>query len=348
MRFGKSEKNLAIDFGTSTTLIYEQGKGIVSREQTVVAVDRYTGKIVKYGEEAHKMLGRTPADIIAIHPVSGGVVSDYEMAALYLKEMVSGVSSVTFMKPCVLVVVPSCITGVEERATIDACIEAGARRVYLMERAVAIAVGHGYDISKPNGHMIIDIGGGCTEVSVVSAGGVVRSECIKFGGKAFDEAIVKYIRHTHKVDIGLNTAEELKRSIGSLITRPGIEDEVVKGRSITDGSPTSLTISSNELIKAFYEPMNRILELVHSVLETLPPELSGDLQENGIIMAGGGSLLYGMDKLLEKSTSIRCTVVDDAVSCAAFGAGKMLEHLDDMQDNMKNFYRRRQLKNTVY
>lgn len=338
------ERDIAVDMGTSSTLVFEQGKGVVLREPTVVAVDKYSGKILKVGQEAQKMLGRTPANIVAIHPISAGVISDYEMVAQMLKTLVGSITSFSLFKPCILACVPSSITGVEERAVIDAAIEAGARKVYLLETAVATALGAGIDISKPDGHMIIDIGGGTTEVAVVSVGGVVECESIKTAGISFDEAIVKYIRHKHNMLIGLSAAEELKRSIGCVIQRPDVGIEEVKGRSLTNGLPKTVTIDSNELIEAFVEPMNRILEAIHVVLERTPPQLVGDLDKNGIVMSGGGSLIYGIDRLIERSTGIRTVVVDDAVSCAAYGLGKMLKHLDDMQDGMMNFYRKRQLK----
>jgi len=338
------ERDIAVDMGTSSTLLFEQGKGVVSREPTVVAVDKFSGKILKVGQDAQKMLGRTPANIVAIHPISNGVISDYEMAAQMLRELVSRITSFSLFKPCVLACVPSSISGVEERAMIDAAIEAGARKVYLLETAVATALGAGVDISKADGHMIIDIGGGTTEIAIISAGGVVECESIKVAGVSFDEAIVKYVRRKHNMLIGLSAAEELKRSIGCVLQRPDMGIEEVKGRNLANGLPKTVSISANELIEAFVEPMNRILDAIHSVLERTPPQLVGDLDKNGIIMSGGGSLIYGMDRLIERSTGIRTIVVDDAISCAAYGAGKMLKHLDDMQDGMMNFYRMRQLK----
>ncbi len=338
------EKDIAIDMGTSSTLIFEQGKGVVSREPTVVAVDKFSGKILKVGQEAQKMLGRTPANIVAIKPVNNGVISDYEMTAQMLRELISRITTVSLFKPCILACVPSSINGVEERAVIDAAIEAGARKVYLLETAVATALSAGVDISKADGHMVIDIGGGTTEVAVISAGGVAECESIKVAGASFDEAIVRYVRNKYNVRIGLSTAEEIKRSIGCIIQRPDSGIEEVKGQNLTNGLPKTIELNSTELIEAFVEPMNRILEAVHAVLERTQPQLVGDLDKNGIIMSGGGSLIYGIDRLIERSTGIRTVVVDDAVSCAAYGAGKMLMHLDDMQDGMMNFYRKRQLK----
>lgn len=339
-----AERDIAVDMGTSSTLVFEQGKGVVLREPTVVAVDKFNGKILKVGQDAQKMLGRTPANIVAIHPISAGVISDYEMTAQMQRELVGRITSFSFLKPRLLACVPSSITGVEERAVIDAAIEAGARKVYLLETAVATALGAGVDISKADGHMIIDIGGGTTEVAIISVGGVVECESIKIAGASFDEAIVKYIRRKHNMLIGLGAAEELKRSIGCVIQRPDVGIEEVKGRSLTNGLPKTVNVSSNELIEAFVEPMNRILDAIHNVLERTPPQLVGDLDKNGIIMSGGGSLIYGIDRLIERSTGMRTVVVEDPISCAAYGAGKMLKRLDSMQDGMMNFYRKRQLK----
>ncbi len=338
------ERDIAVDMGTSSTMLFEQGKGVVSREPTVVAVDKFSGKILKVGQDAQKMLGRTPANIVDIHPICNGVISDYEMASQMLRELVNRITSFSFFKPRILCCVPSSITGVEERAVIDAAIEAGARKVYLLETAVATALGAGVDISKPDGHMIIDIGGGTTDIAVVSAGGVVECESVKVAGSSFDEAIVKYIRRKYNMLVGITAAEELKRNIGCLIQHPDIGVEEIKGRNLANGRPKTVEISANELIEAFVEPMNSILEAIHAVLERTPPQLIGDLDKNGIIMSGGGSLIYGIDRLIERSTEIRTVVVDDAISCAAYGAGKMLKYLDDMQDGMMNFYRRRQLK----
>ena len=226
------ERDIAVDMGTSSTLLFEQGKGVVSREPTVVAVDKLSGKILKVGQDAQKMLGRTPANIVAIHPISSGVISDYEMAAQMLRELVSRITSFSLFKPCVLACVPSSISGVEERAMIDAAIEAGARKVYLLETAVATALGAGVDISKADGHMIIDIGGGTTEIAIISAGGVVECESIKVAGTSFDEAIVKYIRRKHNMLIGLTAAEELKRSIGCVLQRPDMGVEEIPRRSM--------------------------------------------------------------------------------------------------------------------
>ncbi len=344
--FGLFSCDIGIDLGTANTLVHVAGQGIVINEPTVIAVDSKNNRVSAIGFEAKKMLGRTPGESRAVRPMRDGVIADFELVETLLQTFIKRVQKypLWMVKPRVVVGVPSGITEVEKRAVIDAAIEAGARRVYLLETAVATAMGAGVDISKADGHMVIDIGGGTTEIAIISVGGVVECESIKVAGASFDEAIVKYVRHKHNMLIGLGTAEELKRSIGCVIQRPDVGMEEIKGRSLTNGLPKTVTISANELIEAFVEPMNHILESIHTVLERTPPQLVGDLDSNGIIMSGGGSLIYGIDRLIERSTGIRTMVVDDPISCAAYGAGKMLSHLNDMQDGMMNFYRKRQLK----
>jgi len=341
------ERDIAVDLGTDTTLLYVSGKGIRLREPTIVAVDRQDGRLIKVGEDARKMLGRTPANIVAVHPISAGVISDYDMTAAMLRELIRRVTSFSLFKPRVLVCVPGGISGVEERAIMDAVIEGGGRKVYLVQSAVATAVGAGLDVNRPDGHMIIDIGGGTTEAAVVSLNGVVVSESIKVAGAAFDEAIIKYIRRKHNLLIGSRTAEDLKKSIGCVKERPEVGYEEVKGRCLMTGLPRSVTINSDEMVEALSEPVETILETVHMVLERTPPELVADISENGVVLSGGGSLLYGLDKLVTERTGIAAHVVDDALSCTAYGAGRMLSRLDSMRDGMMNFARRRQLDTGV-
>ena len=338
------ERDIAIDLGTTSTLLYVRGKGVSMREPTVVAVDKVTGKLLKVGSDAEKMLGRTPANIVAIHPIANGVISDYDMTTRMLQELISRVTSFSFFKPRVIVCVPSSITGVEERAIIDATIEAGARKVYLLETAVATSTGAGIDITKPDGHMIIDIGGGTTEVAVITLGGVAECESITTAGDEFDDAIVKYIRRKHNVMIGARTAEELKRSIGCAYPRSEVSSQEVKGRCLLTGLPRSVTISSNDMIEALEEPLEKLLETIHMVLERTPPELVADISVNGIVMSGGCSLIWGLDKLITSRTGIEAVVVDDPLACAAYGAGKMLRELGNMQEGMINLARRKQMK----
>ncbi len=336
-------RDIGIDLGTATVLVYVKGKGIVLREPSVVAMDRNTGRLLKVGEEAEKMLGRTPGNIVAIRPLRQGVISDYEMTERMLKEMINKVTTFSLVKPRLVICVPSGITEVEERAVIDAGIQAGARKVYLIEEPVAAAIGAGIDITKPDGHMVVDIGGGTTDVAVVSLSGVVAAQSIKIAGDSFDEAIVKYIRKKHNVLIGERTAEELKMTIGCVFPKPEVTYMEVKGRCLMTGLPRVFTVSSNEMIEALEEVTERVLEAIHSVLESTPPELVADIATNGIVMTGGGSLVWGFDKLVESRTSIETHVADDAVSCVAYGTGKALDWLNDMQEGTINISRRRQM-----
>ena len=278
------EKDIAIDLGTDTTILYVSGIGIRLREPTVVTIDRTTGRVLKVGEDARKMLGRTPGNLVSVHPIAAGVISDYDMTCEMLREFIRRVTSFSLFRSRVLVCVPGSITGVEERAIVNAVIEAGGRKVYLVPSAVATAVGAGLDVNRADGHMIIDIGGGTTEAAVVSLNGVVESESIKTAGAAFDEAIVKYVRRKHNLLIGIRTAEELKKSIGCVKERPEVSYEEVKGRCLMTGLPRTITLNSDEMVEALAEPTETILETVHMVLERTPPELVADISENGIVM----------------------------------------------------------------
>ena len=340
MFFGR---DIGIDLGTATVLVFVRGKGIVLREPSVVAMDKNTGRLLKVGEEAQRMLGRTPGNIVAIRPLREGVISDYDMTERMLKEIIRKVTSFSLFKPRLVICVPSGITEVEERAVIDAGIQAGARKVFLIEEPVAAAIGAGIDIGKPEGHMVVDIGGGTTDVAVISLSGVVASESIKIAGDSFDEALVKYIKRKHNVLIGDSTAEELKRTIGCVFPRPEMASMDVKGRCLMTGLPRMVAVNSNDMIEAFEEVSERILETIHLVLENTPPELVADISNNGIVMTGGGSLVWGFDRLVESRTSITTHVADDAVSCVAYGTGKALESVGDMQDGTINLSRRRQM-----
>ncbi len=336
-------RDIGIDLGTASILVYVKGKGVVLREPSVVAMDKDTGKLLKVGTEAQQMLGRTPGNIVAIRPLREGVISDFEMTERMLKEFIRKAAPFRFFKPRVVICVPSGITEVEERAVIDAGIQAGARRVFLVEEPVAAAVGAGIDITKPDGHMIVDIGGGTTDIAVLSLGGIVESTSIKIAGDQFDEAIVKYIRRKHNVLIGDRTAEEIKMQIGCVFPRPEEETFEVKGRCLMTGLPRTFTVTSSEMIEAFEEASTRILEAIHGVLERTPPELVADISTNGIVMTGGGSLVWGFDKLIESHTGIETHVADDAISCVAFGTGKTLDSVSDMQDGTLNLSRRKQM-----
>ena len=340
---GFFSKDIGIDLGTASVLVYIRGKGIVLREPSVVAMDKNTGKLLKVGTEAQAMLGRTPGNIVAMRPLREGVISDYDMTERMLKEFMKKVTSFSLFKPRLLICVPSGITEVEERAVVDAGIQAGARRAYLIEEPVAAAIGAGIDITKPDGHMVVDIGGGTADIAVISLSGIVESASIKVAGDAFSEAVVKYIRKRHNVLIGDRTAEELKMTIGCVFPRPEEISMEVKGRCLMTGLPRVFSVTSSEMIEAFEEPCSRILEAIHGVLERTPPELVADISSNGIIMTGGGSLVWGFDKLIESHTGIETYVADDAISCVAHGTGRSLDTIDNMQDGTMNIGRRQQM-----
>ena len=336
-------KDIGIDLGTASVLIYVKGQGIVLNEPSVVAMDKNTGKLLKVGADAQAMLGRTPGNIVAIRPLRDGVISDYDMTERMLKEFIHKVNGFQLFKPRVIICVPSGITEVEERAVIDAGVQAGARSVYLIEEPVAAAIGAGIDITKPDGHLIIDIGGGTTDIAVISLSGVVESASIKVAGDMFNEAVIKYIRRKHNVLIGERTAEDLKIQIGCVFPQEEEEAVEVKGRCLMTGLPKVFTVSSSEMIEAFEEPAERILEAVHSVLEKTPPELVADISTNGIVMTGGGSMVKGFDKLVESRTGIATTVAENAIQCVAMGTGQSLDWVSSMQDGTVNLSRRKQM-----
>ncbi len=337
-------RDIGLDLGTASILVFIRGKGVVLREPSVVAIDKNSGKLLKVGTDAQKMLGRTPGHIVALRPLREGVISDYDMTERMIKEFLKKVSGFRAFKPRIVICVPSGITEVEERAVIDAGLQAGARRVYLIEEPVAAAIGAGIDITKPCGHMVVDIGGGTTDVAVISLSGIVESTSIKIAGDQFDEAIIKYIRRKHNVLIGERSAEELKINIGCVYPRPEEASVEIKGRCLMTGLPRIFTVTSSEMIEAFEEVSTRIVEAIHSVLERTPPELVADISTNGIVMTGGGSLVWGFDKLIESKTGIETHVADEPISCVAYGTGKSLEWINDMQDGTINLSRRKQMQ----
>lgn len=334
--------DIGIDLGTATVLVYVQGKGIVLKEPSVVAIDRNTDKILKVGREAQMMLGRTPGNITAIRPLRDGVISQYEYTLRMIQYFIKKACGNAFFAPRVIICVPSGITEVEERAVVDAATQAGAKNTYLIEEPVAAAIGAGIDISTPNGHMIVDIGGGTTDIAVISLGGVVVSESIKVAGDKFDEAIIRYVRRRHNVLIGERTAEEIKIKVGAAWQRDEPRVIEVKGRCLVRGLPKLVRISSAEMPDALEEPITAIIEAVCSVIERTPPELVGDILYNGIVMTGGGSLLYGLDRLIANVTGIKTRVADKAVSCVALGTGMSLEHITNIPEGAINISRQRQ------
>ena len=334
--------DIGIDLGTASVLVYVKGKGIVLQEPSVVAIDTSTNKVLAVGEEAQRMLGRTPGNIVAIRPLKDGVISDYDVTEKMLKHFIEkvtgGVGLFRFFKPQIIVCVPSGVTEVEKRAVIDATMEAGARDVFLIEEPIAAAIGAGIEISQPNGSMVVDIGGGTSDVAVISLGGIVVSTSIKIAGDKFDEAIVKYMRKKHSILIGERTAEEIKINIGSAFPRDKEVTMDVRGRNLVSGLPETIKVSSEETLEALRESVAQIADAVHYVLEKTPPELSADISDKGILMTGGGSLLWGLDKLIQKRTGINVYIAEDAISCVAKGTGEALNSIKVLQRSTKKRY----------
>lgn len=338
--------DLGVDLGTANILIYVDGKGVVVREPSVVAVDKNTGKILQVGSAARNMLGRTPGNVVAMRPLKDGVISDHEMTVRMLQTLFRSAtkSSLFTPKPRVVICVPSGVTEVEERTVINAAIEAGARRVYLIEEPLAAALGANLDIKGPNGHMVIDVGGGTTDIAVLSLNGVAASSSIKIAGDAFDEAIGRYVRRRHGVVIGQSTAEDIKIQIGCVYPRPEDISMNVKGRDAKNGMPKVLTLLSSEIFEVLRRPARQIADEVLSVLEETSPELVGDISENGITLTGGGSQIWGMAALITERTGIQCSLADDPDSCVAYGCGKSLSWINHMTEGPINIARRRILR----
>jgi len=339
--FGFGGQDIGIDLGTASVLVYIKGKGIVLQEPSVVAIDRNNNRILAVGEEARLMLGRTPGNIVAIRPLREGVISDYEITEKMLRYFIDkAVGRRRLFKPRMIVCVPSGVTEVEKRAVKDAANNAGARNIQLIEEPIAAAIGAGLDIAKASGNMIIDIGGGTTDIAVISLGGIVVSTSIKVAGDKFDEAIVRYMRKKHNIMIGERTAEELKITVGTAFPREEQVTKEVRGRNLISGLPKTIEVTSEEMLEALAEPVSAVADAVHSVLERTPPELSADISDRGIVMTGGGSLLHGLDMLISKRTNIPVYIAEDAVSCVAIGTGKSLDSFDILVESDVNSDRR--------
>ncbi len=323
-------QDIGIDLGTATVIAYVKGKGIVLREPSVVAVNNITGEVLAVGHEARRMLGRTPGNIVATRPLREGVISDYTVTEKMLKYFIGKIGGKFLFAPRIMICIPSQVTEVERKAVIDAASNAGARRVYLIEEPIAAAIGAGLDISKPSGNMIVDIGGGTTDIAVISLGGSVVSTSIKIAGDKFDEAIVKYIKKRHNVMIGERTAEELKLNIGCVYPKFQDMEMDVRGRDLLTGLPRTITVYSSEMLEALEEPSMLIVDAVHNVLEKTPPELASDISDKGIYMTGGGCLVDGLDKLIQEKTGINVMIAEDSISCVAIGTGKALDNLDKL------------------
>ncbi len=326
-------QDVGIDLGTATVIVYMRGKGIVLKEPAVVAIDNNTKKVLAVGEEARRMVGRTPGNIVAIRPLKDGVISDYETTEKMIRYFLFKVSKNSLFKPRVIICVPSGVTEVEEMAVLEAAKHAGAKFVSLIEEPKAAAIGAGIDINEPNGHIVVDIGGGTSDIAVLSLGDVVLSSSVKMAGDKFDESIIKYIKRKYNILIGERTAEEIKIQIGGVYPRPTDETMIIKGRGLAEGLPKSIEICSSEICEPLLECAGTIVDVLHGVLEKTPPELVGDIYENGICLTGGGSLLYGLSRLIEEKTGIYTYVANDAVTCVANGTGKALAYLDQQELN---------------
>lgn len=337
-------KDLGIDLGTTNVVVYAEGKGIVLREPSVVAVDKNTGKILKVGSAARNMLGRTPGNVVAMRPLREGVVSDYELTERMLAEFFHQIFRNAFVKPRVVISVPSGITSIEERAVVQIAQEAGARRVYLIEEPLAAALGSNLSFDGPDGHMIVDIGGGTTDVGVLTMNGIANSASIKVAGDNFDEAIIRYLRKKNGLIIGQAIAEETKITVGTVFERGEPVETLVKGRDFKTGLAREVRVTSADMQEALRRPAKQIVEAILSVLEQTTPELVADIARNGIVLTGGGAQLWGMDKLIAEHTGMHCTVADDADSCVAFGCGKSLSWINRLQEGPINFARRKLLK----
>lgn len=325
-------QDMGIDLGTSTVLVYAKGRGIIDREPSVVAVDKNTDKLLAVGAEAQKMLGRTPGNIIAVKPLKDGVISDYSTAERMLKYFIqkaAGGSLIgAFLKPKIVISVPSNITEVEERAVIDAGIQSGAGRVYLIEEPLAAALGVGINVAEAKGSVVVDIGGGTCDIAVISLGGIVISSSIKIAGDSFDDAIIRYIRKKYNVLIGERTAEQLKIKIGCVYRRDKLLAMEARGRSLVSGLPKTIQISSDEVLDALREPAGSIVDAIRNLLEKTPPELIGDVCREGIILTGGCSQIHGMTQLIRRELDMKAKVADDPETCVVIGAGMALDNPD--------------------
>lgn len=322
-------KDIGIDLGTSNTVVFLRGRGIVLREPTVIAVSKGSSEVLAVGEEAKKMLGRTPSDIVAIRPMKDGVIADFEITQTMLEYFISKAQGKrSLLRPRVVIGIPSGSTEVERRAVYSAALRAGAREAYLVDEPMAAAIGAGLPVAEPRGSMIVDIGGGTTEIAVISLGGIVTSKSIRIAGDEMDEAIIQYVKKEYNLLIGERTAEEAKMKIGSAYP---LETEItmeIKGRDLLTGLPKTIEVNSEEIRNALQPVVSAIVDAVKSALEATPPELASDIVERGIILAGGGALLKGIDRVLSQETEMPVFVADDPLSCVALGTGKILEEVD--------------------
>lgn len=327
--FGMFSNDLAIDLGTANTLIYVKGKGIILSEPSVVAIKKGTNQVLKVGKEAKEMLGRTPGSIVAIRPLKDGVIADFDVTEQMIRAFIlKSHNRKALVRPRVIVGVPSGITQVEKRAIRDSADQAGAREVYLIEEPMAAAIGAGLPVQEPSGSMIVDIGGGTTEVAVISLAGIVYSQSVRIAGDEMDEAITQYLKRKYNLLIGERTSENIKIQIGSAYPFDEPRKMEIKGRDLVDGIPKTLTINDSDIREAMHDPVYAIVDAVKTALERTPPELSADIAEKGIVLAGGGALLHGLDTLISLETHLKVRIADDPLSCVVLGTGKVLDELD--------------------
>jgi rod shape-determining protein MreB and related proteins len=332
---GLSGRDMAVDLGTANTLVYVRGRGIVLSEPSVVAIDQRSGEVHAVGIEAKRMLGRTPGTITAIRPLKDGVIADFDVTEQMLRHFIEKANGNRFAHPRVIVCVPSGVTGVEKRAVEEATISAGARQAYLIEEPMAAAIGAGLPVSDPTGNMIVDIGGGTTEVAVISLGGIVVSQSIRVGGDEMDEAIVNHLRKEYKLLIGQQTAEEVKLEIGSAWPLPEEVQAEVRGRDMLTGLPKTVVLGSEDVRRALDEPVTQIIDAIRGTLDKTPPELAADIMDRGIVLAGGGALLAGLDERLRHETHMPVHVAESPLTCVAVGSGRSLEEFEAIHRSAK-------------
>lgn len=340
----KFSRDLGIDLGTSNVLIYENGKGIVLREPSVVAVDKHSGKVLQIGQDASNMLGRTPGNVVALHPLRDGVISDYEMTEKMLAAMLRRLSRFDFVKPRVVVSVPSGISEVEERAVIQATMEAGARRVYLLEEPFAAALGLNLDLSGPSGQFVVDIGGGTTDAAVLTMNNVALSASVKVAGDTFSSEIIRILRRRYNMLCGFSVAERVKHTIGSVYRRGQTVSTIAKGRDLKTGMPREAELNSDEIFDVFRRPARQITDMILSVMERTTPELASDIAVSGITLTGGGAQLWGFPELIAERTGIACRLAEEPAACVVEGCGKSLEWLSQMQEGTINLARKKLLR----
>jgi rod shape-determining protein MreB and related proteins len=338
---GFGGRDMAVDLGTANTLVYVRGRGIVLSEPSVVAVDSGSGEVHAVGVEAKRMLGRTPGSIQAIRPLKDGVIADFDITEEMLRHFIQRVHQNRFAHPRVVVCVPSGVTGVEKRAVEEACLSAGARQAYLIEEPMAAAIGAGLPVGEPTGSMVLDVGGGTSEVAVISLGGIVVSESIRVGGDEMDDALSNHCKHEHKLLIGQQTAEEVKLEIGSAAPLPEEVTTEIRGRDLVTGLPKTIMLTSTEVRNAIEEPVSQIVGAVKNTLDRTPPELAGDIMDRGITLAGGGALLQGMDQRMREECQMPAQLTDSPLTCVAVGSGRSLEEFEVIHRMSRNSTRRK-------